>query len=1101
MGAQRFMFGLDNQLTSALLTPSSVRASYGLFPVAGERVGNGSFSLQGAYTGSAGATLDVEVVDSIVGANPSISAPEYRGVGNGTLNVSGVDSAAVAQTITIACASVGVVTTAAAIDFYGVTLQARTAGASGNDITISIDDSAIVATQSYALLDAIEDDSDTLRGVQYAFGGKSLVNGNLRSDAPRLRFGTDQTTVYRQWSEYVDGELLYRLAPKVASAIGAGTPVYTLSGTYSATVSDGVTTETFTGLITLFDLLNTLRSRSALVQVLGVVSEDYTPNGMASTELMLKTSPHLGATTVSGSKWLSHLDDAAIVGTVTETEVFEIECTNNDVVGGEVWAVRGSASGGLASVTTGALATRGAVQFRVPRKLPTDAVSIGRIFVNDRKFVSRDEEEGVPDLCLYRPILGSSASNKTLTWTWTARPPEECSCEDSTVVGKPDPDCLGLTSIEGDTVAWSTAYKTRMQSLYDWRADTLRTNSEVGTDGMLRTARIDADLIDQVTAIFADALAQASDVPAAMTEYDAQFTQMQSDLSALANLGTSGAVEVWQPGIGYSFLDIVVPPVANGFKYMCYQSHASHGVNEWGTLIGGTSRDIISTTELPEWINIGAVDADDLVSESGNGAYSRAVSDFVRRYQAAMDKVLVEADILPKSKASTQRSRCWQDPGDAFYWKSEDGYMPAFSNRYYHSVVPFWDDTAKKWTVKDTYEFGFAIRVGCPERLKEGDQIIIEIETATRNITYAVGDVIRLPVLLGGPLELLDGTDGTDQVTWSVRSSISGAWPDYVMPLTSPPVYTGEDVEFTITGGSIPFVAGDVFTFALEGGHIRYRFNAGAWSSTVEIAAPITLPNGLTLVPYSGASPSWKAGDAFSWRIEQPYSPETLKHPVIGQQWQWSGTSATLDIDLGEERALDSAVVALHTLPSTATLTLQGGVATPTEWTEPLTVRQLVTAKLFSVQRTARFLRLTVSGASGAGIGWLWVGMNWKTAMSATRCVMPVNYAITVGRGANAGAVFNGASGGVSLSWGVGEPQGGYLTHVELNQLIERLDYSARNANEVICIVPNYASEQEARLVRLAETSIVVSDIGENQAVDTQNRRYSLDLEFDGVAV
>lgn len=1090
---QRIMFGHDNLLNDADLTPSSVKPSYALFPLAGDRNGNGTLVLSGAYTGVSDLSLEVEVVDTITGSSPSVSVPDYRGVGNGVLEISAVDTSAVAQTITLSCASVGAVTKAASIDFYGVTLQARAAGADGNGITISIDDSAITATQSYTLLDAIEADEDTLIGVQYAFGGKSLVNGKLRSDAPRLRFGTDETVVYRQWSEYVDGNLVYKLSPKVASTIGAGTPVFTLAGTYSATITDGTTTEVFTGLVTLFDLLNTIRSRSALVEVLGVVSDDRTPAGMASQEIILKTDSHLGATTRDGSKWLSHLDNASIVGTITDTEVIELECINNDVVGGEVWTARGSASGVLAQVVTGTLVQRAGVQFTIPVKLPSDSVSVGRIYVKDRNFVTREAEEGVPDLCLYRPILGSAAQNKTLTWTWTARPPEECSCEDSTVSGSPSAECLGLTTIEGDTVAWASAYKTRMQSLYDWRADTLRTNTEIGSNGLLRTARIDADLIEQVTAMFADALLQAYSSTAAMSEYDTQFTQMQSDLSLLANLGTAGAIPTWQSGTAYTAGDIVVPPVANGFKYRCITNHTATYVTEWGTVIGGIS----SAGSVNTWVNIGAVDTDDLVSEAGNGAYSRAVSDFIRRYRAAMDKVLVEADIAPKSSANSIGSDCWQDPGDAFYWKSEDGYLPAFSNRYYHSVVPIWDDDAKKWAVKDTYEFGFAIRVGCPERLKEGDQIVIQVETATRNTTYSVGDVLRLTVLLGEPLALVDGADGTDQVTWAVRSSAHGAWPDYVMPLTSPPAYTGGDVEFTISAGSVAFQEGDTFTFSVEGGHIRYRVNGGAWSSSLEITDPIALPDGLSITPYAGASPSWSSGDLFAWRVEQPYSPETLKLPTVGKQWRWNGTGATLDIDLGAIQSLDAVALALHSLPSTSTITISGGDLVYSEWSESIAVKPLVTGKLLS-ERTARYLRVTITGASGAGIGWLWIGTAWKTRYSAAQCQRRMNYNFSTGAGVNAGAVFNGTSSGIALAWGAGD-QGGYLSYTELNELIERLDYSARHGNQVLCIVPNYATPSDIRLVRMSSNDVEISEYFEEQPINTDDRHYSLSMEFDGV--
>ena len=44
---------------------------------------------------------------------------------------------------------------------------------------------------------------------------------------------------------------------------------------------------------------------------------------------------------------------------------------------------------------------------------------------------------------------------------------------------------------------------------------------------------------------------------------------------------------------------------------------------------------------------------------------------------------------------------------------------------------------------------------------------------------YAAGDTIKIPVIAAAPLELAGGQDGDDTLTWTVRGSAGGAWPDY----------------------------------------------------------------------------------------------------------------------------------------------------------------------------------------------------------------------------------------------------------------------------------------------------------------------------------
>ena len=101
---------------------------------------------------------------------------------------------------------------------------------------------------------------------------------------------------------------------------------------------------------------------------------------------------------------------------------------NADVIGAERWSVAGDVSGTLPVATTGVPYASAAALFTVPRIDPAAAGS-GRWSFKFRP-AARDEGAGVPSICLRPFRLGRNAVPRTVTFTYTKRPPADCKCSD-----------------------------------------------------------------------------------------------------------------------------------------------------------------------------------------------------------------------------------------------------------------------------------------------------------------------------------------------------------------------------------------------------------------------------------------------------------------------------------------------------------------------------------------------------------------------------------------------------------------------------------------------------------------------------------------------
>ena len=944
-------------------------------------------------------------------------------------------------------------------------------------------------------------------------------DGSLPANAPRVVIGS-LTPVYRAYKQFIDGQWRHAIHPAPVADVPKGAPVRVVTGSYTVTVTDGLTPENYPNIVTLFDLLNALRSRSAWVEVVGVVSDDRTPSGMASRELPLYTSAHDWPVRVDGSAYLTHLNIDSVNPAAASQEL-ALTCVDNATLGRERWSVASSVLGALGTEALSGIPyadSQSPAQFTIPQKFPPAGLPVvsGRIALTERRWQTRNDGEGKPDICLYRAQLGGAATSKTLRLRWTPRPPAECHCEDAHVSGAPDAQCLGLTQVsEGAAMALDPDYQSRLNSLYSYRKTAARANTELAS-ARLRSAVNDLNLLDRVVAAFAAPLAEGSyNTAAANTEWDARFSEMQTDLAGLmtsiAGIPSEVTYETYQPNRNFADNDLVQPPPAyfNGHYYEVERfatpdpvavTAEQLNIDSWPT-DGGTVEAVSSVVwddTNDTWIGSmillhdrGPITTSDDVtlSESGSDALRHDVNNFVRRYEAAMDYVRALAGIVPKSKAGAgESSLCWTDPGDSHYWEIVGtDYLPVFNNTYYHSVIREEDPDTGQRRIVSTQEFGFTVRVGCPERLKVDDEIIISLDEVVTRRTYQVGDVFTLPIIGNDEAYLTGGVDGNDTHTWSAASSTAGALPDLTVLNKADTAYSDAVANVTLRYGGIDFRLGDQFTLAIEGGQFRWRYLGGAWSADTDIAASVALADGLSAEFQTGIAPSFSVNDLWRWQIEQINAADHVQQPGLYDAWRWDSAAVTLTIDLGLVQSL-SHLALVHELPEGATVVLDGGVAALGEWTEPATWRAGLTLQTLSQTRNARYLRLTLDSAAAGAIHWLWAGQPWLPVMSArVRPALAFDLADSVYRGEGIA---------LTLDWNLND---GWLEVDDYSALKTLAQHVKRHNDEALIVVPDTAVDADAALVRIAEQRVELAEINDLQ--EPARRAYGVRLDLAAVAL
>ena len=728
-----------------------------------------------------------------------------------------------------------------------------------------------------------------------------------------------------------------------------------------------------------------------------------------------------------------------------------------------------------------------------------------------------------------------------MTFTYTKRPPADCKCSDM-----PTPrlslKCLGLEQ-GGADMALDAAYQSRLEALYAWRSGFMAANTVMGaaTGSPPEWIGPDMDLADGVVAAFADALGEIHETAAAAAEWDAAFTDMQADLYWLHGVTmTDAPAPVFSPyqggpvglvyqnnhvGRNYTLTAVrrngVDVPHGPLFKE---HDEANGGAPSEGwtnpySAVWATDDTVFTITVTlagVEWAydyvlgvaEIGATVRQNLPPPMQDDAEARAawvaerLAQLLRRYTARMDYCRTLAGIVPKSESSSSDAgSCWTDHGGTHWWVDAEGYyLPAFTNQAYVSARRD-ADTGKPYS---TQEFGFGLVVACPERLREGDEITLRIEAVDGERPYRVGDEAIIQTIGAGPAWLAGGVDGTDVQTWRVLGSASGALPDCVVPTDGTPVpdYAAAGVTLRLAPGGIPFSLGDSFSLAVEAGQFQWRRTdggvPGAWSAEADIPAAGVAPlaDGLTVHFDAGAAPSFVPDDDYLFRVHQPWAASHVRD-AQASRWGWAGAGATLVLDLGAVQPLGALALARYALPAGAVLAFElsdDGAA----WTAPVALDASGPACVHLLDAAARHVRLTVAGAEGGHIGWLWLGVPLATDHHASSCQRRRRWAARRGDGPNAASLYSGVGDGWSLAWAPGDEQGSRLLAADVVQLVALLDW-AQVHDEPLLFVPHHQHPQDAALVRFAADALEVTDLHAWQPDSAGDRILSAALELDPV--
>jgi hypothetical protein len=478
----RYLPNRDNLARTGTVTATNIVPSTAITRTdSAPKAGGGAVSLAGAYTGSANAAIDVEILDA-GGTTRRVSAPEFVGVGSGQISGLTAQNTVDAQTFVVTLENLGIETRAAQAPFQSAVLVAKDAGSSGNAITVSVDSSGLTdAPTDFALQEELREGQNEYIGDQWNFGAVAInPDGTIPANAPRIRFGIDPQ-VYRPFKRYTAGRWVYSFTPAPVRTVPAGATIKSVSGSRTITITDQVDVETFTGIVTLFDALSAIRDGSDLVRVDGAIVADFRPGGQGITDLSVYTQSYAASREADGTEYVRDAEFPVTVGPAAPTETLTIRCTDASESGRERWTVRGQVSGRLTDAITNVLYSGGAYGFTIPLVpspiIPTTS-SITAILDAQRSNAAER-----PTLCVEDALVGRLAKATTYEFEWRTRP-DPCPCEtEAEIEGGPDPDLLGIALPEGATTMSEASRIIRVQRLANYVAEHIRSNATPFANG------------------------------------------------------------------------------------------------------------------------------------------------------------------------------------------------------------------------------------------------------------------------------------------------------------------------------------------------------------------------------------------------------------------------------------------------------------------------------------------------------------------------------------------------------------------------------------------------------------------------------------------
>jgi hypothetical protein len=468
------------------------------------------------------------------------------------------------------------------------------------------------------------------------------------------------------------------------------------------------------------------------------------------------------------------------------------------------------------------------------------------------------------------------------------------------------------------------------------------------------------------------------------------------------------------------------------------------------------------------------------------------LSQLVRRYSANMDHVLTVAHIVPKPDASSSTvagDGCWRDPGHDFGWVDDEGnYLTIFNNEPYVSSKLVMGEP------QSTKEFGIGVVTDCAHRLLEGDKIVIKINGAGASSSAA--DIV-IPVIAAAAAQFSGGADGDSTQTWTVRSATHGSLPDWRRLMGSTVPHAVGALTVRLSDGAIAWEVGDAISVSLEGGTLRWRRDEGAWNTGQIFGSGLDLGDGLTLIASPGAAPSFVAGDAWRFRAVATYGTSRLRAPVPGQAFAWDGDTVAIDIDidLGAAMDIESVLLALHTLPPGALITI---LDVDGAWSVSPARRDGAILVVLPKGSAARYVRINITATgAGASIGWIFVGRSWEPTVGASELTMNRRYGLARGEGLNLTALYRGRGSGGRWKWDLNN--GGALIGENADDLVALVDYVNEHGLQPVCLVPDLRRPERATMAVIDADEISFVEYMNWQTEGIRAPVVSVDLPFRAV--
>lgn len=585
------------------------------------------------------------------------------------------------------------------------------------------------------------------------------------------------------------------------------------------------------------------------------------------------------------------------------------------------------------------------------------------------------------------------------------------------------------------------------------------------------------------------------------------FGDADTDLEAWDGLGLPASIDPWESAIEYSVDALKTPTTGNDHYYrLVWANPASSPAvwtvePTWSTTGGIAIETANDSSGTRAWQDMGTYTGDSIqdieLLPIDGGSFD--LDTWASKYEAQMAHVISAAQLDPKkASASSLASDCWRDPGDAFYWESQDGFLPWFNNQENYTAKKITVDGRN--TIVDTMEFGVYLNIPCIDQLEEGDQIEIKITGASQPQTYQIGDELLLGMVAAQDQPFSGGADGDNIQTWIVTGSVVGKLANLEIDPDSPTPYSNGGLSFDFVKGGIADAVGSQFDFAVVGGHFQFRKLPAAFGANQIISAtPFSLGDGISLTWDIGAFPSFETDDVFAFDVKQPNSANNIIGPDKASRWRWgSNASVNVLIDLLSAKTINAVALAHQTLPA---VTLQAGTTTATsDFSLVLTPQNGVLAATFDPENY-RYWRLLFTSATDLDLAHVFLGQSLGTQYEPA---ITLNYQFFSARSGDVNPVsrFKNLAKTYQIEWltqswdtgGRGYP----LIGAEVDDIIGMIVYSKQNDDQPVIFIPN-SDEAGAVIGRISLDQIPVPETYQHRQTKS-NSVYGLAFELQEIA-